>query len=196
MYFLNGFSMKLTLKMSIRRRGTARTFGMNSFHRISKWKLPATTSCPCPSETEWKFSLSNVNPNCFPNFSTSLRGSTPGERMKKTGFAGEVSWYDLGNSTCLPSVYFSPSSCSMKPLNTKERREHSRRREVSVRVHKALFRNWRFLRGNVVPTVIRVWYHIGPLSLNLLLSVWLSLILSLSFSLFLSLFFRCVHASL
>ena len=47
----------------------------------------ATTSWPCPSDTIWKFLSADVYPNCLPRVSTSLRGLTPGDKMKNIGVA-------------------------------------------------------------------------------------------------------------
>ena len=48
----------------------------------------ATTSWPCPKETLWKFLWAPVYPNFFPKASTSFRGFTPGDKMKKIGVEG------------------------------------------------------------------------------------------------------------
>lgn len=45
-----------------------------------------------------------------------LRGFTPGDRMKKMGVDGLVSSKDLENSTARPSTYLEPSFSSMKVL--------------------------------------------------------------------------------
>lgn len=52
----------------------------------------------------------------LPSDSTSLSGSTPGERMKNTGDAGPLSLKDLANSDFRPSVYVTPSFSSTKFL--------------------------------------------------------------------------------
>ena len=76
----------------------------------------ATISWPWPRDTLWKFFTSKVKPSFLPRASTSFRGSTPGERMKKTGVAGSDSSYESANGTCPPSTYLLPSFSSMKFL--------------------------------------------------------------------------------
>ena len=58
----------------------------------------ATGSCPCPSETLCSLPFSAVKPIFLPKASTSLRGSTPLERMKNTGVVGPDSSKDRANS--------------------------------------------------------------------------------------------------
>lgn len=53
-----------------------------------------------------------------PSDSTSLSGSTPGERMKKIGEEGPLSLKDFANSVFRPSVYFTPSFSSTKFLES------------------------------------------------------------------------------
>ena len=61
--------------------------------------LYGPTFLTCPSDTLWKFLLSNVKPSFLPSASTSFSGSTPGDKMKKIGVPGPLSSYDFANST-------------------------------------------------------------------------------------------------
>lgn len=70
----------------------------------------------CPSDTLWKFLLSMVKPSFLPRASTSFRGSTPGDRMKKIGVPGPLSSYDFANSTWRFSTYLEPIFSSTKAL--------------------------------------------------------------------------------
>lgn len=103
--------------------------------------LSATSSCPCPRDTLCKVPWSIVKPsfspgrgeyqedehqirlgrkkekeNGKPSFSTSLSGSTPGDRMKNTGLDGLLSSYNLSNSSLVASTYFDPMLSSAKAL--------------------------------------------------------------------------------
>lgn len=46
-----------------------------------------------------------------------LRGFTPGERIKNIGVLWLASSYDLANSTERPSTYLAPNFSSIKALN-------------------------------------------------------------------------------
>lgn len=77
----------------------------------------------CPSDTLWKFLLSIVKPSFFPRASTSFRGSTPGDRMKKIGVPGPLSSYDFANSTWRFSTYLEPIFSSTKALQKRRVRK-------------------------------------------------------------------------
>lgn len=55
------------------------------FCAMSSIAFSANFSWPWPREIALNFPLSAVKPSCFPRPSTSLTGSTPGERIKNTG---------------------------------------------------------------------------------------------------------------
>lgn len=52
----------------------------------------------------------------LPCFSTSFRGSTPGERIKNIGVTGPDSSNDVAKSRDLPTTYLLPSFSSTKSL--------------------------------------------------------------------------------
>lgn len=60
-----------------------------------------------------------------PCFSTSFRGSTPGDRMKNMGVAGPDSSKDTEKSMDLPITYLLPSFSSTKSLQRKEKKKSS-----------------------------------------------------------------------
>lgn len=55
-------------------------------------------------------------PRALPCFSTSFKGSTPGERMKNMGVAGLDSSKETAKSSDLPITYLLPSFSSTKSL--------------------------------------------------------------------------------
>mmetsp|Transcript_28116 Transcript_28116/g.65585 ORF Transcript_28116/g.65585 Transcript_28116/m.65585 type:complete len:207 (-) Transcript_28116:6486-7106(-) len=68
----------------------------------------ATGSCPCPRDTRPKLPKSKPYPRSFPSLSVSLTGSTPAERMKKTGVWGETSLYDFSRLKGCEVMYLAP----------------------------------------------------------------------------------------
>mmetsp|Transcript_48479 Transcript_48479/g.115336 ORF Transcript_48479/g.115336 Transcript_48479/m.115336 type:complete len:268 (-) Transcript_48479:5891-6694(-) len=68
----------------------------------------ATGSWPWPRDTRPKLPWSNPNPSTFPSFSVSFTGSTPAERMKKTGVCGVTSPYDLSRLNACDVTYCPP----------------------------------------------------------------------------------------
>lgn len=94
--------------------------GLTSTYTFSILEVRGVFLCILPKLTLWKFCFSNVNPIFSPKSSTSFKGFTPGESMKKMGVEGLVSSKDFSNSTVLLSTYLAPNFSSINALKKKQ----------------------------------------------------------------------------
>ncbi len=80
------------------------------------WQYECYNKSRTHSEAEFYSLLKIKQVRVLPCFSTSFKGSTPGERMKNMGVAGPDSSKETAKSSDLPITYLLPSFSSTKSL--------------------------------------------------------------------------------